>query len=125
MFLIDRDCSTSAWITARASLTVLYGEGTKPAEFDAVAFGHRFDDFIEHSGDKSLYIALIKMGIFVRDLLYKFRPDHEVWPPLFVPIAKHLLRFIAQEMGLLLLRQYASKSQYLEVRAGPDERVIR
>mmetsp|Transcript_18127 Transcript_18127/g.28118 ORF Transcript_18127/g.28118 Transcript_18127/m.28118 type:complete len:319 (+) Transcript_18127:4325-5281(+) len=80
VLFFDFDCFTGAGVASSAGITLLHREGTKAAQLDPVAPRHGIGDLVENRVHDPLHIALIKMRIFVCDLLDQLGPDHGVLP---------------------------------------------
>ena len=64
--------SARAWIAAGTGWPVLDRKGTKAAQLDAIALGHRTGDLTEDRVDDVLNVALIQMWVLGRNALDEF-----------------------------------------------------
>jgi hypothetical protein len=62
--------------TPRACGTLLCRECAEPAEFNAVAFLERTDNFIQDKVDDALQVTLVEMRALDRQLLDEFGLEH-------------------------------------------------
>lgn len=76
VFLINRDMRPSSRIATDPRRSLFHGEGSEPAQLDAVAMGERRDDLAKDRVDDILNIALVKMWVLRGNALNQFGFNH-------------------------------------------------
>jgi len=77
----DRDGGTCARIAPLTSGPHFDREGSETTQLDAVTGRQRAGDFVKHSRDDALDIAVVQMRVALRKARHQFRFDHSHCPP--------------------------------------------